>query len=405
MNLFRSLKHRNFRLYFFGQSVSLLGVWMQGTAISWLTWRLTGSPRWLGAVGFATQIPILIFGLFAGVAADRFMRRRLVITIQIIAMLQAAILAFLTLTGHITPVLIFILSLFLGFIFAFDYPARQSFLMDMVGGEDIGNAIALNSSVVHAGRVLGPVVAGLLIAEFGEGACFAINSLSFLFVISALLLMRTKDLYPQGSENNHESIFKSITEGLEVAWNIVEIRKPLIFMSILSLAAMPYIFLMPQVVGERFGGSARELGLAMSMSGLGALIGAVYLALRKDNEGLYRQIKYCLFATGLGLVSIAFMPSLVAAAPSLVLIGIGSFIVVAGTNTIMQTLVPPQFRGRMMSIFTVSFFGFAPIGSLISGLAASRFGSHTVIAGGGAFCIMALAVHSISSSYKRTHQK
>jgi len=176
-------------------------------------------------------------------------------------------------------------------------------------------------------------------------------------------------------------------------------------MSILSLAAMPYIFLMPQVVSERFGGSARELGLAMSMSGLGALIGAVYLGLRKDNEGLYRQIKLCLFATGLGLVSIAFMPSLVAAAPSLVLIGVGSFIVVAGTNTIMQTLVPPQFRGRMMSIFTVSFFGFAPIGSLISGFAASRFGSHIVIAGGGAFCIIALAIHSISSSYTRARQK
>src|SRR3989338_7691517 len=183
MRLFSSFKHYNFRLYFTGQALSLLGIWMQGTAVSWLTWKLTSSPRWLGAVAFASQIPILIFGLFAGVVADRVKRLRLIVVIQIFAMFQAVILAFLTLTGQINAPLIFFLSLFLGVVFAFDYPARQSFLMDMVGRDDITNAVALNSSIVHGARVLGPVAAGLIIAAFGEGVCFSVNSVSFLFFL------------------------------------------------------------------------------------------------------------------------------------------------------------------------------------------------------------------------------
>lgn len=380
--------------------MSLLGTWMQGTAVSWLTWRLTGSPKWLGAVGFASQVPVLFLGLFAGVVADRTGRRRLNIAIQTVAMFQAGILAFLTLTGAITPFLIFILSIFMGFIFAFDYPARQSFLMDMVGKEDIGNAVALNSSIVHGGRVLGPIAAGFIIASFGEGICFAVNAISFLFVIAALFMIDKHKLFHQELSDPREPIHIAVTEGLRVAWRIVEIRKPLLLMGVLSFAAMPYVFLMPQVIGERFGGASRELGIAMSASGIGALIGAVYLAWRKDTEGLYGQIKRCLFASSIGLVSIAFIPDLVTAVPSLVIVGVGSFIVVAGTNTIMQTHVPAKFRGRMMSIFTVTFFGLAPVGALISGLVASIIGSHIAIAMGGVICLMALAVGYISDNHQ-----
>lgn len=397
MQIIRSLKHRNFRLFFFGQAFSLLGVWMQGPTVSWLVWRLTGSPKWLGAIGFASQVPILIFGLFAGVVADRVRRHRLVITIQTIAMAQALILAFLTLTGLITPPLIFVLSLFLGFVFAFDYPARQSFLMDMVGREDIGNAVALNSSLVHGMRVIGPVAAGFIVAELGEGACFTVNATSFLFVLTALFLMNKEELYPQVKEDDNHSVKRSIKEGLKLVWNMPEIRQPLIIMAVLSLAAMPYIVLLPQVVGERFGGTAKELGIAMSASGIGALTGAIYLATRKGIAGLYAIIKASLFFAGLGLVTIAFIPAFKLLLPVLALVGMCSFLVVAGTNTIMQTTAPPQFRGRIMSIFTVTFFGLTPIGSLVSGHVASIMNAHYAIAAGGLVCLIILVILQIRS--------
>ncbi|OGQ50063.1 MAG: hypothetical protein A3I09_00935 [Deltaproteobacteria bacterium RIFCSPLOWO2_02_FULL_47_10] len=388
MRLFSSFKHYNFRLYFTGQALSLLGIWMQGTAVSWLTWKLTSSPRWLGAVAFASQIPILIFGLFAGVVADRVKRLRLIVVIQIFAMFQAVILAFLTLTGQINAPLIFFLSLFLGVVFAFDYPARQSFLMDMVGRDNIGNAVALNSSIVHGARVMGPVVAGLIAAHFGEGMCFAVNAISFIFVLAALLMMKRNELYPQVMES-HGSVNCSIKEGLRFVWNTREIRRPLKLMAIFSLAGMVYVALLPQIIGERFGGTARELGFAMSSAGFGALSGAVYLAVRKGTCGLYKIIRFFLGLAGVGSILVSVSPNLYFLIPALVITGLSGFMVVAGTNTIMQTTSPPEYRGRIMSIFTVAFFGLMPVGSLIAGQVASVVGAPFTIAIGGIICLIA----------------
>lgn len=390
VDILSSFKYKNFRLYFFGQAISLLGIWMQGTAVCWLIWQLSSSSRWLCLVGFASQIPILIFGLFAGVLADRILRHKLIIIIQLVAMLHAALLAFFTHTGTITPMLIFLLSMFLGFIFSFDYPARQGFLMDMVGKEDIGNAVALNSSIVHAGRVLGPVAAGFIIQRFGVANCFTINAISFLFIITALLFMKRCDFFPQSISDSSESVFVSVKNGLKIVYDIVEIRKPLTVMSFLSLVIMPYAFLMPQIVNQRFSGGPQELGFAMSASGLGALIGAFYLAWRKNVNGLYKLIKYSMILAGIGLVSLAFITNLYVAIPFLILTGISSFIIVAGTNTIMQTFVPQQFRGRVMSIFTVAFFGLAPVGSLISGQIASFAGAHNTVAAGGFLAVVVM---------------
>ncbi len=364
---------------------------MQGTAVSWLVWKLTHSTFWLGAVGFAAQIPILVFGLLAGVIADRARRHTMVIVIQSIAMLQATILAVLTLTGTVNIYWILLLSLFMGFIMAFDFPTRQSFLMDMVGREDISNAVALNSSIVHGSRVLGPVAAGFIIAIFGEGTCFVINAISFLCVLASLLLMNKEELYPQVIESGH-SVKESIAEGMQLARRTREIWVPLAIMAVLSFAAMPYIVLLPQIVSVRFGGSARELGIAMSAAGLGALIGAAGLALRKENEGLIRVIKVALGISGVGLVALAFIPTLITALPVLMVIGLSGYLVVAGTNTILQLYSPPESRGRIMSIFTVTFFGLTPVGSILAGHVASIVGVGPTIASGGVICLIVYSV-------------
>lgn len=387
MRFFSSLAHRNFRLYFFGQAMSLVGVWMQGTAVSWLVWRLTESPKWLGMVGFAAQIPILIFGLFAGVVIDRFSRWKLIVIIQVLAMIQALLLAAFTLTGMINAPLIFALSLFLGTIFAFDYPSRQAFLMDMAGKCDIQNAIALNSSIVHASRVAGPAIAGFIISRYNEGACFAINALSFIFVLTSLLMMNRDELCPQTIEIGN-SMFNSIKEALKYVWRTENIRRPLILVGVLSLSAMQYVVLLPQLVSERFSGGSRELGLAMSSAGLGALFGAAYFAYRRKTDGLYNIVKHSLSSAGIMLIIISVIPTFNVAVPFFILLGLSTFLVVAGSHTIVQTEVESSLRGRVMSIFTISFFGLSPIGSMVAGLASAKLGVAFVIAVGGLICLL-----------------
>ncbi len=387
MCLFRSFKHYNFRLFFVGQGLSILGAWMQLPATSWLTWRLSHSSEWLGLVGFAGQIPVLIFGLLGGVAAERAQRRRLIIIIQTLAMAQAAILAALTLSGNITVPLIFLLALFLGTVFAFDYPARQTFLMDMVGKEDISNAVALNSSLVHGARVIGPVVAGFIVKLWGEGICFVINAVSFLFVLASLLFMREKELLPQASIPDR-SVKESIIEGLKVIRHMKELRRPLILMATLSIAAMPYMILLPQIINSKFGGGAGAYGLAMGVAGFGALSGAIYFAARKTMNGLYNIVRMSLILNGIALIIFAFMPTFFLAVPALMLTGLFAFLVVAGCNTILQINAPPEFRGRAMSIFTLAFFGVAPIGSISAGFIAHFIGPELTIAIGGTICIV-----------------
>jgi len=369
-----------------GQIFSILGVWMQGTAVSWLVWRLTESPRWLGAIGFATQIPILILGLYAGVVADRVSRYRLVILIQGAAMVQAAVLAILTATDLISAPIVFSLSLLLGVVFAFDFPSRQSFLMDMVGHEDIGNAIAINSTTVHTARVLGPVAAGFVIAEFGEEACFAVNAASFLFVLTALFLMRRSELFPQEYAKKI-SVRESIFEGLRFVSQNKTIKRPLFLMLILSLVAMPYVFFLPQIANERFGGGARYLGIMMSMAGFGSLSGAIFLAAKKKTDGFYPMILVSLGICGAGLMGVGLIKNFAFVLFSIYVVSCSSFLVVIGTQTVMQVGSPPSLRGRLMSVFTVTFFGFAPIGSFIAGQVAAFIGVGSVLAIGGTICI------------------
>lgn len=387
MQIFRSFKHRNFRLFFVGQALSLLGSWMQGPAVSWLTWRLTESPKWLGVVGFASQIPILITGLLGGVVADRLKRRRLVIIIQTIAMIQAGMLAGLTLSGHISPITILILALFLGFILSFDFPARQTFLMDMVGKEDIGNAVALNSSIVHGARVLGPTAAGIIVSIWGEGTCFVINAISFLFVLASLFMMKEEELHPQ-VESTENSISKSISSALKIAWRTKEMRTPLLLMGTLSLSSMSYMVLLPQIVDTNFGGGAGSLGIAMSSAGFGALLGAIALASKKDAKDLSKIVLLSLLINGVALIGFSFLPTLVLAAPALVIIGLSGYLVVAATQIAIQNASPPDSRGRLMSIFTVVFFGLVPIGSLLSGFASAKIGPGKTIAICGIICII-----------------
>ncbi len=358
---------------------------MQGTAVSWLTWRLTHSSKWLGAVGFAVQFPILLFGLFAGVIADRVSRRRLIIFIQVLAMAQAIVMAILAMLNIVTVEAIFLLSLFLGTVFAFDYPARQSFLMDMVGPEDITNAVALNSSVVHGARVLGPVAAGLIIATYGEGICFTINAVSFLFVLLGLILMRKSELNPQPLEVNH-TVGSSITEALKFVWKDECLRQPLLLLGTFSLSIMPYITLMPQIVATRFGGTARELGLVMGAAGFGALLGAISLAVRKRQSGLFNLVKSSMGISAVALIAVAAIPKIVFSLPALIILGLSGFLVVAATMTILQIGSPPSLRGRIMSIFTIAFFGFMPIGSLVSGITASYIGPAWTLTIGGIIC-------------------
>jgi len=358
---------------------------MQQTALGWLTWRLTESPQWLGAVGFATQVPILVFGLLGGVLADKLHRYRLVMINQSIAMFQAIILAVLTLTGVINIGWVFVLAFGLGLIMAFDYPARQSFLMDLVGQEDVGNAVALTSSLFHFARVVGPMLAGFIVAKWGEGVCFAANAMSFVFVLTGFAMMRRNELGVQEKAVN--SVASSIAEALKYVWHTPEVRRPLTMLAAFSFAAMPYIILLPDVVGTKFHGGAETLGFAMGMAGVGAVIGAVMLAVKKmDPPVLYRLIKMSMLMIAVSQTGFAMAPTIETAFPALIMAGFFGFLIVASNSTTMQVLSPPPLRGRVMSIFTITFFGSTPLGSLFMGWIASHVGASTTIAIGGFLC-------------------
>lgn len=386
MQLLRSLHHRNFRLFFAGQIISVFGVWMQGTAVSWLTWRLTHSTTWLGLVGFASQVPILVFGLVAGVVVDRISRWRLIVSIQIAAAIQAGLLAGLAISGHITVLHVFFLTLLLGFVFALDFPTRQTFLMDMVGREDIGNAIALNASMVHFTRTIGPAVAGLVVARWGEGTCFLINALSFVPVIVGFFLMDKDQLFPQEYDGDH-SILSQIREGLRLAWTTPEIRCGLTMVGILSLTFMPVMVLLPKLVAVRFAGGVKDLGILMGAVGLGALIGSGVLAVWKGN--LLKLARASLILIGISMVFLSIAGRFSVAIPILVVIGLASLLIIAGMHTLLQQMALPSSRGRIMSIFTVTYFGLAPIASIAAGVAASYIGEAWTIALSGVICFTA----------------
>ena len=377
----RALRHRNYRLFFGGQGISLIGTWMTRVATAWLVYRLTGSAFLLGLVSFASQIPILLLGPFAGVWVDRLNRHRVLVVTQILSMLQSFALAGLALAGIITVTEIILLNLFQGAVNAFDMPARQAFVIEMVGDpEDLGNAIALNSSLVNGARLIGPSVAGLIIAAVGEGYCFLIDGFSYMAVIASLLAMVVT---ARTAERRRAGVISELREG----WNYVVGFRPiwsiLLLLALISLVGMPYTALMPIFAGRILHGGAHTLGFLMAASGVGALSGAVSLAARRSVLGLGRVIPLTAAGFGASLIAFAASRQLWLSLLFLVVTGFSFMQEMASSNTILQTIVEDRKRGRVMSFYSMAFQGVAPFGSLIAGAAASRIGApHTLMIGG-----------------------
>ena len=380
-NIFRSFQYRNYRLFFGGQSLSLIGTWIQRIATPWLVYHLTDSAFLLGVVGFAGQIPTFFIAPFAGVLTDRWNRYYILIATQVAAMIQALLLTLLYFGGNIRVWQIVILNIFLGIINAFDIPARQSFVIDMVEKkEDLGNAIALNSSMVNGARLLGPSVAGLLIALAGEGICFLINGLSYIFVIVSLLMMK---ITPGEIRRKDTHVLKELREGITYAFGFAPIKYIIYLLAVVSLMGMSYTVLMPVFAKEILHGGPHTFGFLMGASGLGALVGAIYLASRKSVVGLCNIIPLASGIFGLGLILFSFSRLKALSMGLMMVAGIGMMMQMASSNTILQTVVDNDKRGRIMSFYTMAFMGSAPFGSFLAGALAKIIGTpHTILFGG-----------------------
>jgi len=388
--LTRALQHRNFRLFFGGQSISLVGTWITRVATSWLVYRLTGSELLLGIAGFAGQIPTLIITPFAGVLVDRHDRRRILLVTQAGSLVQSAVLAVLTFTDVITVKQIIWLQVMQGVINSFDTPARQAFVSEMVEDRrDLPNAIALNSSMVNGTRIIGPSIGGLLIAGFGEAWCFAIDAISYIAVIGSILAMRVPPRAQHEAAEMH--LLDELQHGWKYVLHSVPIRTALLLVAIVCTAGTPYTVLMPAIAKEVLHGGPNTLGLLMTATGVGALAGALYLAQRESVVGLGRIIMWASAVFGIGLVVFSQLTSLWLSFVVLAIAGCGFMIHLAATNTILQTIVEERLRGRVMSFYTMAFFGTVPIGSLIGGVMADRYGAPTTVLVSGIACLAASA--------------
>lgn len=388
----RSLGHRNFRLFFGGQLVSLTGTWMQQIAISWLVYRLTDSPLLLGVVVFSGQVPTFLLASFAGVIADRSNRHRILIVTQTLAMVQALVLTVIVFSGSVQVWHIIALSAFIGIVNAFDIPTRQAFFIEMIEKkEDLGNAIALNSSIVNSARFLGPTIGGLVIAGFGEGVCFLVNGLSYMAVLAALLSMRIK--YEKKAASDRR-ILSELKEGFQYAYGFLPIRTLLKLVALISIAGVPYTVLMPVFARDILGGGPSTLGFLMASAGIGSLIGTVYLASRSTIRGLGRIIVFATALLGAGLIAFSFSTHMLLSMAFVFCAGFGMMVNMASCNTIIQTVVDDSKRGRVMSFYTMSFMGMAPFGSLIAGYEASRIGAPQTLVVGGLVCILASLLFS-----------
>jgi MFS family permease len=386
---FRALKHRNFQLFFGGQIISLVGTWMQTVAQAWLIYRLTGSGALLGVLGFVGQIPIFLLSPLAGLAADRWPRQRVVIATQSASMVLAFILAALTMTGHIRVWEIIVLATLLGIVNAFDVPARQSFMIEMVGREDLINAIALNSSMFNLARVAGPAIAAGLVAVVGEGWCFLLNGLSYLAVIAGLFLMR---IQKRIAVHDDAAPLEKLREGLRFARHTKPIRALLVLVAIVSFMALPYTVLMPIFAVQILHGGVNAYGWLMGAVGFGAMFGALALAMRHELRGLGKVVAYA--ATGLGASLALFSASHWYWVSFMILIvsGFTMMMQFTATNTLIQSMVPDQLRGRVMSLYSMMFLGMSPFGSLLAGALADRIGAPVTMAIGGlASCLGGLA--------------
>jgi len=385
----RAFRHRNFRLFFLGQLTSLVGTWMQTVAQSWLVYRLTGSAALLGVVGFASQFPILVLAPIAGSVADTYPRRRSMLAIQMAAMLLAFPLAALTLLNRIQVWHVLVLAVLLGIVNAFDIPVRQSFVAEMVGREDLVNAIALNSSMMNGARIIGPAVAGILVATVGEGWCFLINGLSYVAVIVGLLFITSGNQAPQEEYTSHT---EAILEGFRFVLHTRPVRTLLMLIGVISLMGMPYSVLMPIFADHILNGGAKGLGFLMGFSGIGALLGAITLAGRQGIRGLSTWVM--LACMGFGTSLILFSASRIFWLSTLLLVPVGFCMMVqlASSNTLIQSMVPDRLRGRVMAVYSMMFMGMAPFGALLAGLLATRLGAPLTVAIGGIACVGGAAI-------------
>lgn len=381
-----AFRSRNYRLFFIGQGISLIGTWMTQIATIWLVYHLSNSPLMLGIVGFTSQIPSFFLSPFGGVFVDRFSRHKTLIATQILAMLQSLALAALAFTGVIQIWHIIVLSLFQGLINAFDAPARQAFVPELVENrDDLVNAIAVNSTMFNGARLVGPAIGGLLIAKVGTSYCFLIDGLSYIAVIIGLLMMTIKKTRTSASDINP---LQRIKEGFTYAFNFAPIRAILLLSAIVSFFGMQYTVIAPIFAEKILHGGAETLGFLMAASGVGALMGGIYLASRQTVLGLGKFIAFAPTILGMGLIAFGLSSVLPLSLFALLFVGFGTIMQIAAGNTVLQTIVEDDKRGRIMSLYTMSFLGMTPIGNLIGGALTNHIGATTTLIIDGIFCIL-----------------
>lgn|SRR5574344_219141 len=379
---FRALKHRNYKLFFYGQCISLTGTWIQQIALNWLIYRLTHSAFLMGTVVFVSTLPSLILSPYLGVIIDRVNKYKALILMQVLFMLGAGALGILTVTGVVKVWHVMVLGAIVGIINAFDMPLRQAFVVNLVDNtEDLGNAISLNSSVFNLARLIGPAVAGVLIASVGEGLCFIINAVSYIAVITAFFMMNIK--IPDICKKENLGVIKELKDGIKYSFNSIQIRTIIIYIGIVSLFGMFYPLLMPIYVQEILHRDAQVLGFLMSAAGLGALFGALHLASKDSVKGLEKWTCRASVNFAIGLLGLNFTNNTFVALCLLFMLGLGMVVVIASCNTLIQLFTNDEKRGRVMSLYTMAFMGTAPFGSLISGSVAQKLGTpHTFLLSG-----------------------
>jgi MFS family permease len=389
--VFRALRYRNFRLFFAGQLISLVGTWMQMVAQSWLVYRMTGSSALLGAVNFCGQIPVFLFSSFGGVVADRYNRHRMIIVTQSSAMALALILAGLTLSGNIQIWHIFVLSALLGVVNAIDIPVRQAFFQEMVGREDLINAIALNSSVFNSARIVGPAIAGILVSWIGEGWCFFVNGVSYIAVIAGLLRM---NLTPQVIAVSEDSAWEHVIEGFRFVTAAKPIRALLLLVALVSFFGLQYTVLMPIFADRIFHSGAHGLGILLGISGAGALSGALVMATRRGLKGLIVWIAMAAAVFSVVIIAFGVAPNFWIAGVLLYVAGFATMIQFGATNTLIQMMSPDRLRGRAISAYSTMNMGISPIGSMAAGLVAEHIGARITISAGGVFCLIGAGIYA-----------
>lgn len=403
-NPFRVFRNRDYALYFGGQLISQVGTWMQQIAISWLAYKLTNSALMLAVVGVSSMLPSIVFMPFAGVVSDRFNRHRMVIATQVVAMVQAAVLAYLTLTGQIVVWQLIALGVVMGIVNAFDMPVRSAFVIDMVQHpEDLATTIAMNSSLMNVSRLFGPALAGFFVAAFGEGICFTINAASYIAVIVALLYMKG-NFVPKKREGARTGVLHEFIEGVKYTAATSPLRAPILLLALFGFGGMAYAQLLPVYV-KSIGGDANTLGYLSSASALGSVVASAILATRKSVIGLGKWIVFSSFSYALALFAFSFVHNFWIALPVLALVGGSMMLQMGACNTILQAVVEPDKRGRVMSLFTLAFMGTVPLGSLAAGFLATQLGFNTTVMICSVYCFAVALVFAWQMPRLRTESR